>query len=91
MDHLDRINKKHCDMNVNYGQDLLESVNLLKTPEKAQSVKNLWHGIGHFHCKKVHLDYSYSCNSLWSRTAALENMVHTPEKYLNELSDILSR
>ncbi|CAI9734305.1 helicase domino-like [Octopus vulgaris] len=91
LDHLDRINKKHCDMNVIYGQDLLESVNLLKTPEKAQSVKNLWHGIGHFHCKKVHLDYSYSCNSLWSRTAALENMVNTPEKYLNELSDILSR
>ena len=88
---LDQINKKHCDMNVAFGQNLLDSFNLMKIPENQEPALKLWQGQGYFYCQKAHLNYSYKVNSLWHRTEAIEKMVHTPEQYLEELSDILSR
>lgn len=88
---LDQINKRHCDMNVVYGQNLLDSLSLMKITENKDPDLKPWQGQGYFHCQKAHLNYSYKFNSLWYRTEAIEKMVHTPDQYLVEQSDILSR
>ena len=51
-----------------------------------------WKGMGHVTCQSVHRVHNRNHpNVYWRSTEHLNNVIHTPDGYLNELEDIISR
>ncbi len=92
LDYLAEVNKKHCEINPVYGQDLCEAVDVTKCVTRTRFVDNLWHGLGYVHCLCAHHHNNpYHPDFHWQHSEVFKQLIHTPEQYLEELRGILSR
>jgi hypothetical protein len=48
-------------------------------------------GTGYVHCLNALKENSHKPDGFWTQTRHLTSLVHTPQRYVNELRDIFSR
>ncbi|KAK0055030.1 helicase domino [Biomphalaria pfeifferi] len=99
-----RINHTRCDKCPVYGSDTHHCVNCLRSLNcsncsslpsqlKSFSKNNSWRGDGYVNCLYAQ-NHSINHNHpdvFWRETSHLQQIIHSPDKWLDELKDVLSR
>uniref|UniRef100_A0A2C9JZS6 Helicase domino n=1 Tax=Biomphalaria glabrata TaxID=6526 RepID=A0A2C9JZS6_BIOGL len=99
-----RINHTRCDKCPVYGSDTHHCVNCLRSLScsncsslpsqlKSSSKNNSWRGDGYVNCLYAQ-NHSINHNHpdvFWRETSHLQHIIHSPDKWLDELKDVLSR
>ena len=97
---LAKLNKKKCEACPIYGSDLIEAVTILPkvSPEDCSTSDSHdlpWSAQGKSYSRCLNavqpLVGRRSYEFLWSQTDALCSLIHTPEKYIVELKDVIER
>ncbi|XP_023242373.1 helicase domino-like, partial [Centruroides sculpturatus] len=89
LERLGYINARRCVARPLYGLDLIKTVTVVNDIQPCSQSKP-WHGMGYVNCYNAPY-VQERCSDYWYYTQALSSMIHTPESYLEELKDIITR
>ncbi|XP_013379688.1 helicase SRCAP [Lingula anatina] len=92
LERIAKINARHCDWKPVYGQDLCAAVDVLSGLKSTTVLDNTMRGLGYVNCYHAqHRSKLYNPEMYYRWTQPLMDIVHTPEKYVEEMKDILER
>ncbi|PNF36884.1 hypothetical protein B7P43_G08882 [Cryptotermes secundus] len=88
LEMLNRFNMRRCAACPIYGSDLIEAMRIV---DMVDPHPGDFRGAGYVHCLNALKETGHRPDGFWTQTEHLMSLVHTPQRYVNELRDIFSR